>query len=199
MKKGEIYEGLVERVDYPNKGITMVDGTAVTVKNVVPGQRIRFMISKKRSGRCEGRLLEVLSPSLLETRGPQCSIFPECGGCLYQTMSYESQLAMKEGQIRRLLENSLQEMEGCCPEYGNAPTIDDIWEGIIGSPSEFEYRNKMEFSFGDAVKDGPLTRKHLGVKVTYRKNKDTAVLRQAKVRRDRAERCHCLAEHYDES
>ena len=160
MKKGEIYEGLVERVDYPNKGITMVDGTAVTVKNVVPGQRIRFMIGKKRSGRCEGRLLEVLSSSPLETRGPQCSIFPECGGCLYQTMSYESQLAMKEGQIQRLLEKSLQEMMACCPEYGtsaDAPTIDGIWEGIIGSPLEFEYRNKMEFSFGDAVKDGPLT------------------------------------------
>ena len=160
MKKGDICEGTVERVDYLNRGIVTAGDMAVTVKNVIPGQRIRFVISKKRSGRCEGRLLEVLSPSPLEVRGPQCSIFPDCGGCLYQTMSYEAQLAMKEEQIRRLLEKSLQEIEESCPEYGTSadvPKIGDVWEGIIGSPSEFEYRNKMEFSFGDEVKDGPLT------------------------------------------
>ncbi|MBR6404152.1 MAG: class I SAM-dependent RNA methyltransferase [Eubacterium sp.] len=31
------------------------------------------------------------------------------------------------------------------------------WEGILGSPSQFRYRNKMEFTFGDEEKDGPLT------------------------------------------
>ena len=138
MKKGEIYEGVIEKVDFPNKGIVMVDEQKVTVKNV------RFMINKKRSGRAEGRLLEVLEKSPLETRNPVCSIFPECGGCMYQTMSYENQLAMKERQVRDLLEGALN-------------GADYQWEGIHGSPIEFRYRNKMEFSFGDAYKDGPLT------------------------------------------
>ena len=144
MKKGEIYEGVIEKVDFPNKGIVITDGQKVTVKNGMPGQKVRFMINKKRSGRAEGRLLEVLEKSPLETREPVCSIFPECGGCMYQTMSYENQLKMKECQVRELLDGALN-------------GTDYQWEGIYGSPIEFRYRNKMEFSFGDAYKDGPLT------------------------------------------
>ena len=45
MKKGEIYEGIVERIDFPNKGIVTVDGVRVTVKNALPGQRFRFLIN----------------------------------------------------------------------------------------------------------------------------------------------------------
>ena len=63
MKKGEIYEGIVKRVDFPNKGKIECDEGEVVVKNVIPGQRIRFMITKKRSGKCEGRLLEVIDKS----------------------------------------------------------------------------------------------------------------------------------------
>lgn len=47
------------------------------------------MIQKKRSGRAQGRILEVIEKSPLETREPVCSNFPACGGCMYQTMSYE--------------------------------------------------------------------------------------------------------------
>ena len=144
MKKGEIYEGTIEKVDFPNKGTVMIGDQKVTVKNGIPGQKIRFMINKKRSGRAEGRLLEVLEKSPQETRDPACSIFPECGGCMYQTMSYEKQLEMKEHQVRELLNAALE-------------NADYSWEGIHGSPMEFRYRNKMEFSFGDAYKDGPLT------------------------------------------
>ena len=51
MKKGEIYEGVIEKVDFPNKGIVITDGQKVTVKNGMPGQKVRFMINKKRGGR----------------------------------------------------------------------------------------------------------------------------------------------------
>ncbi|HIX60098.1 MAG TPA: 23S rRNA (uracil(1939)-C(5))-methyltransferase RlmD [Candidatus Blautia gallistercoris] len=143
MKKGEIYEGIIEKVEYPNRGKVFVDGHPVIVKNGIPGQKIRFVINKKRSGRAEGRILEVLEKSPLEMRDPVCSIFPACGGCMYQTMPYEEQLKMKEQQIRELMDKAVR---------GNY-----VFEGIHGSPVEFAYRNKMEFSFGDAWKDGPLT------------------------------------------
>lgn len=155
MKKGEIYEGVIEKVEFPNKGFVYVDGQKVIVKNGIPGQKIRFMINKKRSGRAEGRLLEVLEKSPLETREPVCSIFPACGGCMYQTMAYEEQLRMKEEQVRGLLDGAIREWSqnsGCeekLPVYK--------WDGIHGSPIEFRYRNKMEFSFGDEYKDGPLS------------------------------------------
>ena len=45
MKKGQIYEGIIERVDFPNKGIVFVpeEEQYVIVKNGIPGQKIRFM------------------------------------------------------------------------------------------------------------------------------------------------------------
>ena len=153
MKKGEIYEGLIEKVDFPNKGYVCIDDQKVLIKNGIPGQKVRFMIQKKRSGRAQGRILEVLEKSPLETRDAVCSNFPACGGCMYQTMSYENQLAMKETQIKELLEDALVQ-GGQVDENGLA---DFEWEGIHGSPIEFGYRNKMEFSFGDEYKDGPLS------------------------------------------
>ena len=145
MKKGQIYEGIIERVDFPNKGIVFVpeEEQYVTVKNGIPGQKIRFMINKFKRGNAEGRLLEVLEKSPLETREPVCSIFPACGGCMYQTMPYEEQVKMKEGQIRRIMDPVVK------GEY--------FFEGVKHSPKEFHYRNKMEFSFGDEFKDGPLS------------------------------------------
>ena len=124
MKKGEIYEGVVERIDFPNKGRVHVEGETVTVKNAIPGQKIRFQINKKRKNRMEGRLLEVTEKSPMEKRDPVCSIFPSCGGCMYQTMSYEDQLAMKAGQVKKHLGY---------PVYGR--TLGIIGLGAIGKGS----------------------------------------------------------------
>ena len=152
MKKGEIYEGVVEKIEFPNKGKVKVGEETVIVKNAIPGQKVRFMINKKRGKKLEGRLLEVLEKSPLEKREPVCSIFPACGGCMYQTMSYEDQLKMKAKQVKELLDTAVKN-GGQVDENGNP---DYVFEGIKGSPFEFAYRNKMEFSFGDEYKDGPL-------------------------------------------
>ena len=94
MKKGEIYEGMIETIEFPNKGIVWVkdesagETVRVIVKNGMPGQKVRFQINKKRKNRCEGRLLEVLEKSEREVREPVCDAFPACGGCMYQTMAY---------------------------------------------------------------------------------------------------------------
>ena len=163
MKKGEIYEGVIEKVEFPNKGFVWVDDQKVIVKNGIPGQKVRFMINKKRSGRAEGRLLEVLEKSPLETREPACQEFPACGGCMYQTMSYEAQKEMKERQVRELLDGAVREsMDKIGKNSDETEETEDTdklyhWDGIYGSPIEFGYRNKMEFSFGDEYKDGPLS------------------------------------------
>lgn len=145
MKKGQVYEAIVERVDFPNKGIVDTGEGIVIVKNSLPGQRIKLSVNKVRKGKAEGRLLEVLERSPLETGRP-CSRFGVCGGCTYLSLAYEEQLKIKEAQVRKLLETSLAAQE--------KPWM---WEGIRKSPVEYEYRNKMEFSFGDEIKDGPLS------------------------------------------
>ena len=152
LKKGEIYEGVVEKIEFPNKGKVKVEEETIIVKNAIPGQKVRFMINKKRGKKLEGRLLEVLEKSPLEKREPACSIFPACGGCMYQTMPYEEQLKMKAEQVKELLDTAVKN-GGQVDEDGNP---DYVFEGIKGSPFEFAYRNKMEFSFGDEYKDGPL-------------------------------------------
>lgn len=145
MKKGQVLEGTIEKVEFPNKGIVVVseEEKSVIVKNGIPGQKVKFCVNKFKRGNAEGRLLEVLEKSPLETREPVCSIFPACGGCMYQTMSYEAQMDMKAEQVKHILDEAVN------GEY--------LFEGVKASPKEFAYRNKMEFSFGDECKDGPLT------------------------------------------
>ena len=141
MKKGEIFEGMVEGLNFPNKGILHIEGEAVTVKHVLPGQKIRATVCKRRGGTWEGRLLEILEPSPLETETNVCRHFGVCGGCSCQSISYGEQLKLKEAMIKKLIGEY-------CPE--------SAFEGIIGSRRPSCYRNKMEYSFGDEVKDGPL-------------------------------------------
>lgn len=155
MKKGQVQEGVIKYVDFPNKGVMFVEETVtidskttetrnqkVIVKNALEGQKVKCSINKARKGKYEGRLLEVLEPSPLETREAKCKGFGTCGGCTYQTLSYEQQLKQKEAQVKKLIDE-------VCDDY--------VFEGIKGSPNEWEYRNKMEFSFGDEYKDGPLS------------------------------------------
>ena len=145
MKKGQVYEATVERVDFPNKGAAQTGEGTVIVKNSLPGQKVKISVSKVRKGKAEGRLLEVTEKSPLETGSP-CSHFGLCGGCTYLSLSYEEQLKIKERQVKRLLDSVLDRQESRW-----------VWEGIKGSPAVYEYRNKMEFTFGDEVKEGPLS------------------------------------------
>ncbi len=198
MKKGEIYEGKVERVKFPNKGMVRAGGglgagegggEVVLVKGVLPGQMVSFVVSKKRGGRVEGRLLEVVEKSPAELDAACCPHFGACGGCSYQTLPYGEQLGLKVAQIEELLKpvimteyateapktgdsddqechserladcggDEMSHMGACVGSDGASAVWQDIFEGILPSPRQFEYRNKMEFTFGDEVKGGPLT------------------------------------------
>ena len=144
MKKGQVMEGRIDHIVFPNKGVAVTEhGEKVIVKNTIPGQKVSFLVNKIRKGKAEGRLLETVEQSPLETEA-KCPYFGECGGCTYQSLPYEEQLKLKEGQVKKLMEDAIQ--DACEYEF----------LGIKGSPKQYEYRNKMEFSFGDAYKGGPL-------------------------------------------
>lgn len=144
MKKNECYEGEVISLKFPNKAVVEVEGeeAKTIVKNALPGQRVLFRCKKLRKGKPEGMLLDVLRPSEMENQKPPCPHFSECGGCSYQTMDYENQKQLKLSQVQKLLTD-------VCPDYP--------LDTCLSSPAPWEYRNKMEFSFGDEVKDGPLS------------------------------------------
>lgn len=188
MKKGDLLEGAVTRVDFPGKGIVETPDGDCIVKNVLPGQIVRVRVTKKRRGRMEGTLQEVLEKAPAECPSP-CPHFGACGGCLYLNLPFEEELKLKRQQVERLLESAMEQGRRLAgdpdPEGSSAdgstesgrpsaagaldpgrPSADEssrdplslsCWfEGILPSPKAFRYRNKMEFTFGDEYKDGPL-------------------------------------------
>ena len=157
MKKGQLCIGKVIDVTFPNKGKVMIEeiegdatalgvGEVATVKNCLPGQKIEFRITKKRTGKVQGNLLNVIKRADNEELEGICKHFEVCGGCSYQSLCYEDQIELKSRQVRSLLS----------PVVGE-DRFDELFEGVIRSPKQFGYRNKMEYSFGDEIKDGPLT------------------------------------------
>ena len=130
MKKGQVVEGIVERVDFPNKGVVICEEGTCIVKMPFR-QKVSCGINKVRKGKAEGRLLKVLEKSPLETESP-CPHFGICGGCTYISLPYEEQLRIKEQQVKKLLDSVLCKQE--------APYV---YEPIKGSPRPYGYRNKM--------------------------------------------------------
>jgi len=167
VKKGDIIEGKIEKYSFPNRGSFLhieenpqAEGGQiernVTVKGALPGQTVKVRIKKKKEGKAEGILLDVVKSSSLETKKPMCNHFHQCGGCSYQKLAYTNQLKLKEEMVKEVLAPVIPELGA---DVDKEETADNqfLWEGIQASPSQFRYRNKMEFTFGDSEKDGPLT------------------------------------------
>lgn len=141
-RRKTIVEMKIEDLPYPNKGFGIVDGKKIFVKGGVPGQKVKVLIKKRRANYCEGKILEVLENSPIE-KETSCVHFGKCGGCTYQAIPYEKQLEMKVMQVKNLFED--EGIEGY------------EFLGIEKSPQIYEYRNKMEFTFGDEGKDKSLS------------------------------------------
>lgn len=150
MKKGTEYIGKVIKYEFPNKGIIEyvedtpegVVKTNVVVKGAMKEQVVKFVLSKKRHGKGEGRLVEVIEKAPNQTKAPLCPHFSLCGGCTYQEFDYDTQKDIKMGLVKDIVDKVIKD--------------DYEFEGILGSPYEWGYRNKMEFSFGDEYMGGPL-------------------------------------------
>ena len=171
MKRKELYKGIVtDRIHFPARAEVEVieaenpedNGQRVLIKNVIPGQKIEFRLKKQTAG----NLVNILEESEYETE-KRCPVFGECGGCVYLPMDYEAQLEMKRKEIVRIMGTALDGIHnGAYMGEGEAPYVSDdseyykvsdaIFDEIVPSPSVHEYRNKMEYSFGDEVKDGEI-------------------------------------------
>ena len=141
MKKGDLIEGVVREVKFPNKGIVETEDGVCIVKNAITGQKVQARINKKRKGKAEAALISVVERSPLERETP-CPVFGTCGGCTYLCLRYEEQCAIKRDQVTELLTEAMP-----------AGASMDWFLGILPSPVIYGYRNKMEFSFGDEFKE----------------------------------------------
>ena len=78
MKKGNQYEGIIDKIEFPNKGIMIIEEESgkterLMIKNALPGQRVRAVVTKRRKGKSEGRILEILEKSPAEMDGGYCA------------------------------------------------------------------------------------------------------------------------------
>lgn len=142
MKKRKEYEFYIEDMEFPAQGIAFHEGEKVSIKNTLLGQKVIGRVSKKKQAYVEAKLVKILEDVDYKIQ-PKCKITDLCGGCSHQFLSYEKQLDFKRQQVLKLFEE--------------AEIKDFDFLGIEESPEVFEYRNKMEFTFGDFQKDGELT------------------------------------------
>jgi len=142
MQKRKEYEFYIEELEFPSQGIAFHEDEKVLIKNTLPGQKVIGRVSKKKQGYVEAKLVNILEDVDYKIE-PKCKITEFCGGCSHQFLSYEKQLEFKKQQVLKL--------------FDGAEIRDFEFLGIEKSPEVFEYRNKMEFTFGDFRKDGELT------------------------------------------
>ena len=135
VKRGQTLDVEITQLAFGGRGLTKIDGFAVFVDRVVPGDRARVRVFRKKKRHAEARLLEILSPSSMRI-DPPCPYFGLCGGCSWQFMPYDQQIRFKREHVVESLSHI-----GKIPDTMVLPTIP--------SARVFGYRNKMEFSFSD--------------------------------------------------
>ena len=133
MKRGERVIVDIEALTPRGDGLAIQDGREVLVPRSVPGDRVEVYLRRKRKGRFEGVVDDLIEEGVARV-DPPCTHFGLCGGCRWQDLGYEDQLRLKEQMVRQSFER--REIR-----VGR-------WQTIAPSPDPFYYRNKMEFSFG---------------------------------------------------
>ena len=124
----------VESLAYGGNGVARLDGFVVFVRRGLPGDRVRARVTKVKRSHAEALATEVLRPGPQRVEAP-CAHFPACGGCRFQDLAYDAQLAQKQEQVR----DALQRIGGIAE-----PPLEAI---VPCEPEIFHYRNKLEYSF----------------------------------------------------
>lgn len=121
----------MEKLVYPGKCIAHDgEGRTLFVDGALPGETVEIGAWRKHKGITEARVGNIVEPAP-ERIVPRCPSFGICGGCSFQHVSYEDQLKFKLGYTQEIL-----------------TPLGITLEDIVPSPEAWNYRNKMELSFG---------------------------------------------------
>ena len=142
MKRGSQVTIKIEKTEFPSVGISEFEGKKLYIKGAFPGQTVKGTVKKKRDTYADVKLVDVLEKAPYVIEAP-CPHFGVCGGCSSQNLTYEKQLELLSDEVCELFEGKDLPM--------------GMYLGVKGSENTWEYRNKMEFTFGDLEKGGELT------------------------------------------
>ena len=133
VQRDQELELTIDSLAYGGNGVARLDGFVVFVRRGLPGDTVRARVTKVQRRHAEALATEVLSSGPARVDAP-CAHYPACGGCRFQDLAYDAQVATKEQWVR----DSLQRLAGLA---------DPPLEPILPAASQFHYRNKMEYSF----------------------------------------------------
>src|ERR687897_880625 len=92
----------IESLAYGGNGVARMNGFVVFVRRGLPGDKVRARVTKVQRRHAEALAVEVLEPSPQRVEAP-CDHYPACGGCRFQDLDYQAQVAAKEAQVRDAL------------------------------------------------------------------------------------------------
>jgi 23S rRNA (uracil1939-C5)-methyltransferase len=130
----------IESLAFGGNGVARLDGFVVFVRRGLPGDTVKARVTKVQRRHAEAVVTEIVTPGPVRVEAP-CAHYPECGGCRFQDLAYETQVQTKHQWVA----DSLQRIAGLT----DAPL-----EAIVPAASQFHYRNKMEYSFTQ-TENGP--------------------------------------------
>jgi len=141
LKRNEVIEVKIEDHSFPATGIGVVDGKRVRIKGAFPGETVTARAHQVRGDRAKGRYMGIVENAPYAVK-PPCIHYGKCGGCISQQVPLDLQRKFKEEEVMKLFtQNNLSMGE---------------YLGLTGDENQYEYRNKMEYTFGDEVKGGEL-------------------------------------------
>jgi len=142
VKKRDIIEFEIGKMEFGGVSISQYGDRRIKMKGGIKGQKVKAAVKRTGRGKADVKMVELLERSPIET-AEVCPHFEGCGGCTMLSVDYAKQLEIKEEQVLELFEDAgIRGFE---------------FLGVQGSPDNVGYRNKMEYTFGDEVKGGPLT------------------------------------------
>ena len=140
VQKDQELELRIESLAFGGNGVARLNGFVVFVRRGLPGDVVRARVTKVKRNHAEALTTEVLEPGPNRVDAP-CAHYPACGGCRFQDLAYEAQVAAKYEQVR----DALQRIGGLAE-----PPL----EPIVPAEEVFHYRNKLEYSFTQ-TEEGP--------------------------------------------
>ena len=140
VQRDQELELTIDSLAYGGNGVARLDGFVVFVRRGLPGDTVRARVTKVQRRHAEALATEVLVAGPQRVDAP-CAHYPACGGCRFQDLAYDAQVAAKERWVR----DSLERLAGLAE-----PPL----EPIVPAASQFGYRNKLEYSFTQ-LEDGP--------------------------------------------
>jgi 23S rRNA (uracil1939-C5)-methyltransferase len=142
VSRGDELELTVDSLAFGGNGVARLNGFVVFVRRGLPGDTVKARVTKVKRGYAEALATEVVTAGPNHVDAP-CAHYPACGGCRFQDLAYEAQIAAKADQVR----DALVRLGG----FSDPPL-----EPIVPAESQFHYRNKLEYSFTDTPKGAAL-------------------------------------------